>query len=158
MASCRHIKTGATQSSLSCLDKVQNCFHFLVLENFFSTLQPLSHGCSIASQSLLHHHSHGNCSDEIQMFSSTHSCLYGQDTPCHFHGSNHLYFHYIPNGRRQPFPNKCYFLKQTHSWVASLNTNLDLFNSMVNYYISSRNFHFQSHLTRHYTFNCNPLL
>ena len=65
MEYCCHIWAGACMSSLSSLDRVQRRLRWLIGEELFNTLQPLSHRRDVASLSLFYHYFHGRCSEEL---------------------------------------------------------------------------------------------
>ena len=66
MEYCCHIWAGASQQSLSSLDRVQSRLRYLVGDSLFSTLQPLSHRRNVASLALLYRYYNGRCSNELQ--------------------------------------------------------------------------------------------
>ena len=65
MEYCCHIWAGACKSSLSSLDRVQRRLRWLIGEELFNTLQPLSHRRDVASLSLFYRYFHGRCSEEL---------------------------------------------------------------------------------------------
>ena len=65
MEYCCHIWGGAAQTSLSCLDRVQRRLRYLVGDELFSTLPPLSHRRDVASLSLFYRYYNGKCSKEL---------------------------------------------------------------------------------------------
>ena len=67
MEYCCHIWGGAVQTSLSCLDRVQRRLRYLVGDELFSTLPPLSHRRDVSSLSLFYRYYNGKCSQELQL-------------------------------------------------------------------------------------------
>ena len=65
MEYCCHIWAGASQQSLSSLDRIQSRIRYLVGDSLFSTLQPLSHRRNVASLALLYRYYNGRCSNEL---------------------------------------------------------------------------------------------
>jgi len=65
MEYCCHIWCGASATSLDTLDRIQRRIRYLVGDELFSKLQPLSHRRNVASLALFYRYFNGHCSDEL---------------------------------------------------------------------------------------------
>ena len=137
MEYCCHIWGGTAQTSLSCLDRVQNRLRNLVGDGLFSTLAPLSHRREVASLALFYRYFHGKCSDElhalvpkVQKFSSM--TRFATSTL-----QNHPHFLRLPNIRRK-FHTDSFIPRTSLSWnkhqrdCFPSSYNLDIFKKRVN--------------------------
>ena len=65
MEYCCHIWAGAAKTTLSSLDRVQRRMRWLVGEELYGKLQPLSLRRDVASLALFYRYYHGLCSEEL---------------------------------------------------------------------------------------------
>ena len=65
MEYCCHIWAGAAKTTLSSLDRVQRRMRWLVGEDLYGKLQPLSLRRDVASLALFYRYFHGLCSEEL---------------------------------------------------------------------------------------------
>ena len=115
MEYCCHIWGGAAQSSLSCLDRVQNRLRNLVGDDLFSSLQPLSQRRDVASLSLLYRYFHGKCSNELHSLVPPRQTFRARTRLATSVESNHPHPLRIPNLRRK-FHDVTFFPRTTHLW------------------------------------------
>ena len=138
MEYCCHIWAGACKSSLSSLDRVQRRLRWLIGEELFNTLQPLSHRRDVASLSLFYRYFHGRCSEELH---SLVPALRSFPVRTRFAVTAHPYHVDVPSSRTMFHANS--FFPRTAAIWNSLplycfpeNYNLGLFKSKVNKYLS----------------------
>ena len=65
MEYCCHIWAGAAKTTLSSLDRVQRRLRWLVGDDLYGKLQPLSLRRDVASLALFYRYYHGLCSEEL---------------------------------------------------------------------------------------------
>merc|ERR1711954_544049 len=91
---------GSPKSSLSCLDRVQRRMRWLIGDNLFKTLQPLSHRRNVASLSLLYRYYSGKCSEELNQLVPPPK-VFGKDTRLAVHTrQNHPHALRVPDSMK----------------------------------------------------------
>ena len=143
MEYCCHIWAGAAQSSLACLDRVQNRLQNLVGSDLFTTLQPLSHRRNVASLTLLYRYFHGKCSVELHSLVPPLRTFSARTRFATSTETNHPFFLNTPPLRRK-FHAESFFPRTTSLWnklprdCFPNGYNLKLFKSKVNKHLSSQ--------------------
>ena len=143
MEYCCHIWGGAAQTSLSCLDRVQNRLRNLVGDDLFSTLPPLSLRRDVASLSLLYRYFHGRCSNELHSLVPPLQTFRVRTRLAAFTQSNHPYTLRSPLIRNQ-FHENSFFPRTTRLWNSLPahcfpdGYNLTSFKSNVNKHLSNQ--------------------
>ena len=137
-----HLWGGAAQSTLTCLDRVQNRLRNLVGDELFSSLEPLSHRRDVASLSLPYRYFHGKCSDEIHSLIPKAQTFTARTRLATSPVANHLHFLRLPNIRRKFHADS--FIPRTSSLWNKLprdcfpsSYNLNTFKKRVNNHLSS---------------------
>ncbi len=143
MEYCCHIWGGAAQTSLSCLNRVQNRLQNLVGDDLFSTLAPLSLRRDVASLSLLYRYFHGRCSNELHSLVPPLQTFRVRTRLAAFTQSNHPYTLRSPLIRNQ-FHENSFFPRTTRLWNSlpahcfPASYNLTSFKSNVNKHLSNQ--------------------
>ena len=142
MEYCCHIWAGASRTSLKSLDGVQKRLRWLVGDELFSTLQPLSQRRDVASLALLYRYFHGECSEELQAMVPPVKVFPRNTRLASSVKTNHRYFLDIPFINRQ-FHAASFFPRTAQLWnelpfsCFPVSYNLNLFKSRINRYLSS---------------------
>ena len=136
MEYCSHVWGGAARSSLNILDRLQHRMKYLVGEELYSTLQPLSHRRNVASLSLFYRYFHGKCSDELKDLVPA-RVVNHHITRSSVASADHPYLLRVPGCRRN-FHARTFFPHTTTLWNSlppdcfPAQFNLGLFKSNVN--------------------------
>merc|ERR1711954_428911 len=150
---------GSPKSSLSCLDRVQRRMRWLIGDNLFKTLQPLSHRRNVASLSLLYRYYSGKCSEELHQLVPPPKA-FGKDTRLAVHTrQNHPHALDAPDSMicfhaDSFFPRTVKLWNSLSSGCFPLSYNIDKFKKRVNQHLAlSLSFLslFPLPLSRHFT-------
>ena len=140
MEYCCHIWSGASDASLSSLDRVQRRLKRLVGEDLFATLQPLSHRRKVASLSLLYRYYNGKCSQELHDMVPPHM-TFPRTTRYSSHTLSHHPHSLQVEGNCPKYHLDSFFPRTVRDWNSlpascfPIHYNLDKFKKNVNHFL-----------------------